>query len=310
MAREYEIWKARHLQDCNDGTACVPRDDGDCISEGVGYGMLLAAAFDDQEAFDKLWAYYKAHQNANGVMSWQTAACGASISSGSATDGELDAAMALIQAGCKWGGNYESDALTLIGAVKNTEITDCNGQMVLKPGDDFGGCSETDPSYFAPAYYKVFEALTGDSTWGDLVDDSYSLLATLQANMDGLVPDWSDADGNPLSGDQGEYGPDASRTPWRVAMDYVWNNEPRAATFLDNVESYVEGNGGVARLFTPNSNYRGALAMSAWHQESTKAQEFTEAWLTTAVDDGSYFPGTLRPIYMLLAAHQFAKGCN
>ncbi len=310
LEREYQLWKSRHFQDCGDGTACVPRDEGDCISEGVAYGMLLAVGFDDQDAFDKLWAYYGAHKNANGVMNWQTNACGSTISNGSATDGELDAAMALIQAGCKWGGNYQNEATTLIAAIRNSEVTTCNNKTVLKPGDNFGGCEETNPSYFAPAYYKVFQSLTGDSTWENLVNDGYTMLAALQAAMNGLVPDWSDADGNPQSGDRGSYGPDASRTPWRVATDYVWNNEPRAVTFLDSLSSYIDSNGGIPSLFEPNSNYRGALAMSGWHQTSTKAQEYTDAWLTTSVDDESYFPGTLRPIYLLLAAHQFPKGCN
>lgn len=310
LDREYELWKAARLRDCGDGTACVPRDEGDCISEGVAYGMLIAVGFDDRATFDKLWAYYNAHKNANGVMDWQTAACGATTSNGSATDGELDAAMALIQAGCRWGGNYENDALALIAAIKNSEVTNCNGTAVLKPGDNFGGCDETNPSYFAPGYFKVFQALTGDATWSDLVDDGYALLSTLQSRMGGLVADWSDAAGNPQAGDRGEYGPDASRTPWRVATDYVWNNEPRAVSFLDAFSAYLEQNGGVAGAFTPNSNFRGAAAMSGWQQGSTKAQEYTDAWLSTAVDDNTYFPGTLRPIYMLLAAHRFPQGCN
>ncbi|HEU5075641.1 MAG TPA: glycosyl hydrolase family 8 [Polyangiaceae bacterium] len=84
-----------------------------------------------------------------------------------------------------------------------------------------------------PATTPVFESQTGDTTWSDLVDDGYTLLSTLQGKMGGLVPDWSDADGNPQTGDRGQYGPDASRTPWRIASDYVWNAEPRAVSFLD-----------------------------------------------------------------------------
>ncbi len=309
LSAEYETWKSRHFLDCNDGTACVPRDEGDCISEGVAYGMLLAVGYDDRAAFDKLWAYFERHKNGNGVMKWQTNACGSATSEGSATDGELDAAMALIQASCRWGGTYESEARELITAIKNSEVTSCANGPVLKPGDNFGGCSETNPSYVAPGYYKVFQALTGDSTWGSLADSGYTLLATLQSRMSGLVPDWSDADGNPQTGDRGQYGPDASRTPWRVATDYVWNGDERAITFLGNVSSYVDANGGIARSFTPNSNYRGGLALSGLPLSSTKAQEYTDAWLTTSVDDDSYFPGTLRPIYLLLAAHLFPGGC-
>ena len=310
LTSEYALWKQRRLKDCNDGTACVPRDEGDCISEGIAYGMLLSAGNDDKATFDKLWGYFKKNKNANGVMKWQTTACGAATAEGSATDGELDAAMALIQASCRWGTTYADDAKQLIGAIKNTELTTCNGSTVLKPGDNFGGCDRTNPSYIAPGYYKAFATFTNDSSWNTVASDGYKLLASLQTAQNGLVPNWSNASGTPATGDDGKYGPDASRTPWRVATDYAWFNEPKAATFLNNVASYVDANGGVARLFVPNSAFRGGLAMSALPAASTKAQEYTDAWLQTSVDDNTYFPGTLRPLYMLLLANKFPKSCN
>jgi len=310
LAAEYTLWKQRRLKDCGDGTACVPRDEGDCISEGVAYGMLLAAGNDDRASFDKLWAYFEKHKNANGVMKWQTAACGAASAEGSATDGELDAAMALIQASCRWGATYAAEATELIAAIKNSELTTCNGNTVLKPGDNFGGCERTNPSYIAPGYYKVFATFTNDTSWNAVATDGYELLAAQQAARGGLVSDWSNASGTPAAGDEGQYGPDASRTPWRVATDYAWFNEPKAVTFLNNLASYVDANGGVARLFAPNSAFRGGLAMSALPATSTKAQEYTDAWLSTSVDDDTYFPGTLRPLYMLLMAHKFPKSCN
>ncbi len=309
---EYAHWKESHFTDCGDGTACVPRDDGDCISEGIGYGMLLAVGFDDQEAFDQLWAYFNRHKNGNGVMDWQTQACGPVINAGSATDGELDAAMALIQAACKWGGNYESDARALVDAISSTEVDrSCAGGPVLKPGDNFGGCSETNPSYVAPAYYKAFEALTGDAVWSQLTDSGYALLEGNQNRKGGVFSDWSNDTGGVSAGNQSDdNGPDASRVPWRVATDYVWYAEARAVPILDAFSDYVDGNGGVARTFTPNSNYRGAAALSALHQDPAKAAEYTDAWLMSVVDDTTYFPGTLRPIYMMLAANTFAKSCH
>lgn len=309
LTLEYDNWKRRHFQDCGDGSACIPTGDGDCISEGIGYGMLITAGMDDQAAFDQLWAYFERNKNEKGVMTWTTSACGAANGSGSATDGELDAAMALVQAGCKWGGNYQSDAVDLITAIGNSEVASCNASTVLKPGDSFGGCDETNPSYIAPGYYRVFQTLTGDSTWTDLLNDGYALLSSLQSGMNGLVPDWCNSDAVPESGDRGQYGPDASRTPWRMATDHVWNAEPRAATFLENFRTYVESQGGVARAFTPNSNYRGAAAMSGWPAGGAVAKEFTDAWLETSVDDGTYFQGTLRMVYLLLATGRFSSGC-
>lgn len=309
LAGEYERWKSRHFRDCGDGTACVPRDEGDCISEGVAYGMLLGVGYDDRDAFDKLWAYFQKHMNGNGVMRWQTNACGSATSTGSATDGELDAAMALIQAGCKWGGSYANHARTLIDAIATHEVDRSCG--ALKPGDNFGGCSETNPSYVAPAYYKVFQALTGDTIWTTLTNNGYQLLTGNQSRKGGLFSDWSNSSGGVSAGDhRDDYGPDASRVPWRVATDYVWHGEQRAIPILDTFAAYLEQNGGVARNFTPNSNYRGGSALSAIHKDAATAHRYTDAWLMTSVDDESYFPGTLRPIYMLLAGNKFSKGCD
>jgi endo-1,4-beta-D-glucanase Y len=311
LQQEYDFWKANRLKECGDNsTACVPRDDGNCISEGIGYGMLITAGYDDQATFKKLWAYFNKHKNSKGMMNWRTDACGNDIETGAATDGDLDAAMALIQAGCKWGGTYKSEAVTLIKAIRNNAVTTCNNQMVLKPGDTFGGCDRTNPSYIAPGYYKVFATAANDTSWNTMATDGYALLSTLQGKMNGLVPNWTDSSGTIPGGTDGEYGPDAPRTPWRVATDYVWNGEAKAVTFLDKVATHIDSNKGVQRLFDPNSAYRGGLGLSGLQKTSAKAQEYTDAWLTTSVDDGSYFPGTLRPIYLLLAAHKFAKGCN
>lgn len=110
-------------------------------------------------------------------------------------------------------------------------------------------------------------------------------------------------------GERTRYAPDAWRTPWRVAAHDVRNAAARVVSYLHNVAVYVESNAGIVRRQTPNNNYRGVLAMSASRKDATTAQEDEHVWLTTSVDDESYFPSTLRPVYMLLAANQFPKSC-
>ena len=36
------------------------------------------------------------------------------------------------------------------------------GTYVIKPGDTWGGTSCTNPSYFAPAWYRIFADFTGN----------------------------------------------------------------------------------------------------------------------------------------------------
>ena len=38
----YDSWKAAHVEACSNGSAIVAKDAGTVVSEGIGYGMLLA----------------------------------------------------------------------------------------------------------------------------------------------------------------------------------------------------------------------------------------------------------------------------
>lgn len=244
-------------------------------------------------------------------MAWRTNQCGGTIDTSPTTGADVDVAMALLQAACKWGGNFENDAKGVVGALQSGYIDQRCG-TVLKPGN-FGGCDRTNPSYFAPGYFKIFAETTGNQVWNNLVNDGYDIVHSNQLRFGGLVSDWCNADGTPLGsldGGMAAFGPDASRVPWRMAIDYVWNEDERAVIFLDDFSDYVDRNGGAARVFTPNSNFRGGSAMSGIHKDSVTAQAYTDAWLQTAVDDEWYVPGTLRLVYMLLASNRFPNGCR
>jgi endoglucanase len=101
------------------------------------------------------------------------------------------------------------------------------------------------PSYFAPYAYRSFAAADPGHSWMTLVDSSYTLLdrctgATLDGTVSaGLPPNWcaiSRSTGQVVSFPQiqaaDDYGYDAFRVMWRVALDAVWNNEPRAHAYL------------------------------------------------------------------------------
>jgi len=317
LASEYQSWKTAHVSECTaSNSAQVLMDAGTVVSEGIGYGMLLAAANDDQVLFYKLWKFYGDHLDARGLMNWRVAPCDpvANNNMNSATDGDLDAAMALVQANLRWGG-YLTAAAGLIGKIKQYETDSCNGLNVLRPGDRFGGCSDTNPgntgkvnpSYFAPGYYRVFATVdtANAAFWTKLAADSYTMLAQYQATMSGLVPEWGFVDGRT---DGSAYGYNACRTPWRVAVDYFWYCTPEARTFLQGVSSYVDSNGGIAGVrFDKNSAFLGAFALSAMPLGQSKLDGYINAWLTTPMDDTPYYQATLRRLYLHLAAGQFAR---
>src|SRR5581483_2787086 len=167
LATAYQSWKTTFIKECTaNNSAVVLKDGSSVVSEGIGYGMLLSVANDDQPLFDKLWKFYSDHLDSQGLMNWAMNACDppGNNNANSATDGDLDVAMALVQADVRWSG-YTAAAKTLIGTIKQFETDSCsNGLTVLRNGDKFGGCSDTNPgnmgkvnpSYFAPGYYRVF----------------------------------------------------------------------------------------------------------------------------------------------------------
>jgi len=311
---EYAGWKKAHAQACSNGSWVVVKDGG-VVSEGIGYGMLLAAGMNDQPLFDNLWKYYQDHLDKNGLMNWSVGLCDSpgNNNANAATDGDLDTAMALIQAAKRWpGGAYLASAQALTGKIAQFETEDCNGRRILKPGDVFGGCSDAgnpkiNPSYFAPGYYKVFAHYFPDQagTWTALTDGSYELFAIYQARMANLVPDWSKFDGSDWYG--AGYSYDACRTPFRVAVDYDWSGEPRAQTFLKNIASWVDGHGGLpSAAQQQNSAFIGAFALAGSYDPS-KFNTYMAAWLGAKSDDTPYFQGTLRVLYLLVAAGRFSS---
>jgi hypothetical protein len=120
--------------------------------------------------------------------------------------------------------------------------------------------------------------------------------------MNGLVPDWANVNGTLGGG----YGYNACRTPWRVAVDYLWNCTPAAKTFLDNVSTYVDGQGGVGSVpFDKNSAFLGAFALSGMAVSQSKLDGYVSSWMTTQKDDTPYFQGTLLVLYLETGAGQF-----
>jgi endo-1,4-beta-D-glucanase Y len=325
MQQEYATWKMRNVITCSNGSAGVKRDAGSIVSEGIGYGMLLSVAFADRTLFDALFRYYNDHLDENGLMNWAQGLPNGGCEppnnnmAHAATDGDLDTTMALIQADRAWpDGGYLDKAKTLAANIAANEVVDCSGRMTLRPGDVWGACIDknndkrVNPSYFAPGYYRVFAARFPDQAdkWNALIKGTYELLPIVQGKMSGLVPDWTDAEGADLHG--GWYGYDACRSPWRIAVDYAWSGDAAAKTFLQSMSTWIDTHSGIpqAAQMLPNgaqgnnSAFIGSFALTGIYDQ-TKLDGYVSAWLATMVDDTPYYQGTLRLLYLLLAAGKF-----
>lgn len=248
--KSYAIWKESYVTaDSACGLRRVLSDDmRSTTSEGIGYGMLLAVNINDQTLFNDLWRYYKKFRNRNGLMAWSIGSDCTVKDSAAATDADEDAAFALLVADKQWCSSgeidYRRDAHDLINRIWEHEIE--RRTFVLKPGDGhWGGSHMLNPSYFAPAYYRAFERATGNHGWRTVIATCYEILRNCAHPQTGLVPDWCRADGKPAKGREQSYYYfwDAARTPWRIALDYLWYGTEEAKQFCEKITRFASGVG-------------------------------------------------------------------
>jgi endo-1,4-beta-D-glucanase Y len=236
---------------------------GSTVSEGIGYGMLIAVYMNDPTLFDGLWKYEQLHLDEFGLMNWSISPTGAlnPNGTGGATDADEDMAFALAMADKQWGGQgslsktYAAYALTQIQTVWANEIW--NYEVVI-PGDMWGppkSGANVNVSYFAPAYYRVFAALDpmagspGMDNWMAAIDESYSILndslnPTNGNQSNGLVPAWCNSTGGPPGpGQPTNYQYDSCRTPFRIGLDWCWNGNKSAQTYVGLTSGFFSGVG-------------------------------------------------------------------
>jgi endo-1,4-beta-D-glucanase Y len=269
------------------------------VSEGIGYGLIIAVYMGDQALFDDLWKYEQLHLDSNGLMNGSvdamgntTMANGQTVGQGAATDADEDMAWALVMADKQWGGqgslskSYSAYALQQIQNIWNHEVTD---SKLAGPGDGWPGSAwdNINISYFAPAYYRAFKRVDPTHDWdavsqtvydtmlGPSDDFSKALSAANKNITNGLVPAWCNSNGGGSGAGPFYYQYDSCRTPFRIGMDWCLNGSmttsnaaidpARAKHYVSLTSSFFSGVG--AANLVDGYNMDGTVNSSA-HQVS------------------------------------------
>ncbi len=296
------------------------------VSEGMGYGMLAAVYMGDQTTFDQLLAYVNAHLDSKGLMNWCLTSSGSIVGSYSATDADEDIIWALLMASDQWNSaSYLTTAQTMIAAMRKYSLLN---DGTLEIGDNANTADMTHPDYFSPAYYRVFAKATGDTFWSTyVVNTNYTHLANV-SGTDGLVPDASNFEDMIASASSTcmncspNYGYDACRIPWRIAMDYCFNAEPRALTYLQKIGGFFNGSSGVSgnaanigdgysatgtkTSSNPNMAFIGPVGvagMAGYPMLLDSAFNFGVS--NPGAGNAAYFPQSLRVVTMLMMSGNF-----
>jgi len=274
LSQIYARWTTNFVRaDGSNARVIAPeQENGVTTSESMGYGMLIAAAMGDKTNFDKFWGYVQSHM-ANGLMIWKP-----SGGSGSATDGDVDIAYALLMADSQWGG-YASAATSMINAIKSRDVE--NNQ--LKAGDAWN--PGFNPSYFAPSYFAAFGGMSS------VISTNYSVLSTNVNAQTGRFPtDWTDWSGNPVTGDSigaqvtagfnvPVYGYDAARVPWRIGLDGCQNGGTGTTLSTAIINFFAERYDGGATI---------DLMKAGWVKSSGNASTSSEGGTAARDFQGSF----------------------
>ncbi len=223
---------------------------GCTVSEGTGYGMLIAYFQGDEQVFKSLWNYSRGFRSYFGVdlTPWITSSFRLkSVDNSSATDADLDIATSLILMHYKTGAQeYLDDALKIANAIWNTEIEQ-SSLLILSGNTSMWQSNPTfNLSYFSPVAIRLFAKVDPNHNWNGVLDAMYTYMKNVQDAGTGVFPDWSDASGvakNPPNSSATNsywlFDKESVRIPWRIAWDYYWFQDERAKAILDKLNSFI-----------------------------------------------------------------------
>ncbi|PWJ35579.1 glycosyl hydrolase family 8 [Fibrobacter succinogenes] len=308
----YKLWKQAWYQASN-GWVLAPEGTCSTVSEAIAYGMLISVYMDDQDVFKKLYNTWTSNSaGANGGMNWRI---GCSGGTGTASDADFDAALALVMASKQWNdASYLSAGKSLISWIASNDIA----SNKIKPGNQWN--DGFNPSYATTANFQLFQDVAGGS-WSSVISQAYTDLNACQDSKTGLVPDWCDWNSHKpiltsaaVSNDIGFYD-DAARTPWRMAMAYYWYGDTKAQAFNKKVVSWLIPETRTASGVNSGYKYEGG----AYHIDNSDIRRFVSSTFsgglglaTSSIDskEAETYLGTVYKVLKEKKSCSTAQGCG
>ncbi len=238
-----------------DGRVIRRKDWQDTVSEGQAYAMLRSIWMDDKNTFDACYRWTennlsRAQKFNDYLFAWRYQD-GVVTDWMPAIDADLDYALSLIFAERKWPGQtppdlpgYQKRARQVLDDILRLATVTQLGRLYLTPWiiNSLEGPIPQNPSYYAPAHFRIFYQFSRDQRWLALIDTTYYLLNNLGESFrgvqgTGLIPDWCQIQATgeirELPGKSLDFGWEAVRIPFRVGLDYDWFKDDSAREFLE-----------------------------------------------------------------------------
>ena len=238
-----------------DGRVVLAERDGESISEAQAYALMRALWAGDEATFARVYTWTRGNlcrleSQGDHLLSWhwgkRADGSWGVVDRNTAADADLDYAMALWLAARRgwrppdpWPA-YDAEARRVTADILAKEVVQLPaGTLLLAPGNwhEFEAPYLLNPSYFSPGAYNLFAKAGFDRRWETLRHSVYPILKTLGQGVGdmagvGIFPDWVrlnvNGDFSPAPGRDTNFGWEAVRLPWRVALDRLWFNEEQA----------------------------------------------------------------------------------
>ncbi|NLH80952.1 MAG: cellulase [Phyllobacteriaceae bacterium] len=310
----WKSWSARFVTP--EGRVVDDVNGGVSHSESQGYGLILAVAAQDRDAFRRIWSWTRAnlYLRPDGLASWrwQPGPAPNVRDPNNATDGDLLVAWALAVAGEAWSDAALTAASRRIARAvfDHTVVRTALGPAMLPAVDGFREADRADGPVVNPSYW-VFPALSDfarampDRDWAGLAETGAKILAATRAGATGLPPEWVSLKGGAVAAAEGfpaTFGYNAVRVPLYLA----WTAGVRRDALAPFMTRWSADGAGAPKMAVvdlvggrdiepfADPGYRAIAALVACALEGTR---FPDDLRTAEVDH--YYPATLRALALI-----------
>ncbi len=192
---DWELYKKKYLRP--EGRIVDTGNQDVSHSEGQGYGLLFASTFNDQAAFDQIWAWTRdnlKHKDGS-LHSWRWTPTAPHVSdTNNATDGDLMIAWALRRAAILWRSEaYLDQAKAILHDLAEKCVRKVGSRLVLLPGmkgfDRPKSVIINLSYYLLPALDRAV-LLDPSGPWKSVSEHGQQLLQSCRFGLWGLPPDW------------------------------------------------------------------------------------------------------------------------
>ncbi|MDB5658034.1 MAG: hypothetical protein JWS10_649 [Cypionkella sp.] len=322
LQTSWQAWKKLCLTP--EGRVVDGFQNSDSHSEGQGYGITLAAVFDDMAAFDLIygWTEDNLAVRADALLAWrwhpnQTKPV---PDKNNASDGDLFYAWALSAVA----NRHNRAALGTRARMIATDLArlcivphpDGSDALLFLPAAE-GFSTDLgfviNPSYYMPRAMRDLAAQTGVQALEQVAADGIALMSKMAET--GLVPDWAAVNANGWTAPPARFSANAGYEAMRVPLFAAWSGDatsPSALRYTKAASSAADASGDATTVYdrvsgaslerSPHLGYRAIAGLVSCAQSGSVG-----AAIPAFSTDQPYYPATLHLMALVVQAEMYPQ---